>query len=585
MPLAAADLTSIASLTGRELASRLTRIARPGLPGLQMARCNGLGLTLASLDSADASRAPELYRGCFELGGCRIILRGGSIFSLQEPRPTSFDTALNGFAFLHNVEAARGELYRVYARGLVSEWLEERAWRQPAARQIPVLSWRIINWVQCAPYLLSGASRSFELSFFNSLTAQIRLVMRKGPDASLPEERLLAAIALAYGVFGTTGLDALHKTALHRLANELERQILADGGHISRNGEVLCMVLGLLLPLRDAMQAAYLEVPGPVNAALERMLPMLRFLRHSDGKLAVFQGVSRTHAGRIKAILDHDKIGGRPLSHAQLSGFARLANGHTTVIMDAGQPAMPGDSACAAASPLALELCDGAHRVVVNCGNRPVEDAEWQQAARLTSAHSTICLGNTDTSAILGGRLFARLFGNAPLLRRGEIEADVTRDEPGGVITARHSCYERPFGLACQRRVFLSADGHDLRGEDQFIAAAPEEAAALDPAFQIRFHLHPSVKATLSRDGGSVMLVLPNKTGWKFTARGGRLSLEPSIYLPDVRNPRPSAQIVISGIAGRPERVQWTFKRIQKPAARPDGGRVEAAPELPLTAG
>ncbi len=585
MPLAATDLTSIASLTGRELVSRLTRIARPNLPGLQMTRCSGLGLTVASLDSADASRAPELYRGCFELGGSRVVLRGGSIFSLQDSRPASFDAALNSFAFLHNLAAARGELYRVYARGLVSDWLEERAWRQPAARQMPALSWRIINWVQCAPYLLSGASRSFELSFFNSLTAQIRMIMRKGPDASLPEDRLLAAVAVTYGVFSTTGLETLHKTALHRLSHELENQILADGGHISRNGEVLCMVLSLLLPLREAMQSAYVEVPGPVNAALERMLPMLRFLRHSDGRLAVFQGVSRTHAGRIKAILDHDTVGGRPLSHAQLSGFARLAHGHTSVIMDAGQPAMPGDSASPAASPLALEFCDGAHRIVVNCGSRPVEDAEWQQAARLTSAHSTICLGESDTSATLGARLFARLFGNAPMLRRGEVEADVNTSEQGSVITARHTCYERPYGLACQRRVFLSADGHDLRGEDQFIAAAPEEAATLDPAFQIRFHLHPSVKATLSRDGGSVMLVLPNKTGWKFTARGGRMSLEPSIYLPDVRNPRPSGQIVISGIAGRPERVYWAFKRIHKAAGRADHLKADAAPELPLTAG
>jgi uncharacterized heparinase superfamily protein len=585
MPLAAADLTSIASLTGRELASRLARIARPHLPGLQMTRCTGLGLTLASLVSADASRAPELYRGCFELGGCRVVLRGGSIFSLQDARPAAFDSALNSFAFLHDLEAARGQLYRVYARGLIAEWIEERAWRQPAARQMSTLSWRVINWVQCAPYLLSGASRSFELSFFNSLTAQIRLIMRKGPDASLPDERLLAAIALAYGVFGTAGLEALHKTALYRLSNELDSQILADGGHVSRNGEVLCMLLSLLLPLREAMQCAYVEVPGPINAALERMLPMLRFLRHSDGKLAVFQGVSRTHAGRIKAILDHDKVGGRPLSHAQLSGFARLAHGHASVIMDAGQPAMPGDSASAAASPLALEFCDGAHRIVVNCGNRPVKDDEWRRAARLTSAHSTICLGETDTSAILGGRLFSRLFGNAPLLRRGEVEAEVNTDERGSVVTARHTCYARPYGLACQRRIFLSADGHDLRGEDQFIAAAPEEADTLDPAFQIRFHLHPSVKATLSRDGSSIMLVLPSKTGWKFTARGGRMSLEPSIYMPDVRNPRPSEQIVISGIAGRPQRVQWAFKRINKAAGRAGSGTAEAAPELPLTAG
>jgi uncharacterized heparinase superfamily protein len=70
----------------------------------------------------------------------------------------------------------------------------------------------------------------------------------------------------------------------------------------------------LLMPLRDSMQAAYMEVPEPFNAAVERMLPMLRLMQHADGRLAVFQGVSRTCGGAVKAILERDKIGGRPVS-------------------------------------------------------------------------------------------------------------------------------------------------------------------------------------------------------------------------------------------------------------------------------
>lgn len=586
MPIAAADLTSIASLTGRELAARAMRLVSHRLPGLPMSKCTGIGLHLPAIVPGDASMAPALYRGIFEFGGCRVVLRGGSVFALQEPHPASFDTELHTFGFLHDLSAAQGQLYRVYARGLVSEWQEQRAHRQTTARDTATLAWRIINWIQCAPFLLDGASRSFEQTFFSCLASQLRLLSRKAPSEPLPATRLTAAVALCYGTFGTSGLDSLQKSALQRLSHELEEQILADGGHLSRNGEVLCDILSLLMPLREAMQSAYIEVPGPVNAAIERMLPMVRFLRHADGKLAVFQGVSRTCAGRIKSILAHDTIGGRPLAHAQLSGFARLAHGDATLVMDTGQPARPGDSDAAAASPLAMEFCDGAHRIIVNCGNRPVHDDKWQQAARLTSAHSTICLGETDTSTIVDATLLGRLFRTPALLHRGNVEAEVSNDAPGSVISARHSCYERPFGLNCQRRVFLSADGHDLRGEDQFVPASAEDAIALDPEFRIRFHLHPSVKATMSRDGASVMLVLPNKTGWKFSARGGQISLEPSIYLPDMRSPRPSEQIVISGIAGRPERVQWAFKRIHKQGSRSTGrADAEMAPQLPLDAG
>jgi uncharacterized heparinase superfamily protein len=585
MPLAVSDLTTIASLTGRELAGRLTRMAAPTLPGLQMAKCTGLGLNLPTLVDGDPSKAPELYRGCFELAGCRVMLRGGSVYALQEPRPVSFDIALHSFTYLHDLKAGQGQLHRVYARGLIAEWLEHRAWRQPAARGAQTASWRMINWVQCAPFLLKGASRSFELAFLASLSAQARAMLRKGPATALPQDRLLAAIALAYAVFGTSGLESLHKTILQRLTHELDSQILADGGHVSRNGEVLCLLLGLLVPLRQAMQDAYIEVPAAMHAAIERMLPMLRFLRHNDGRLAVFQGVSRTQAGLVRAILASDSVAGKPLSHAHMSGFARLSHGQTSLIMDTGQPVLPSVSGTAAASPLALEFCDGPHRIIVNCGSRPVEDSEWQLAARLTSAHSTICLGNTDTSRVADGALFRRLFGTPAMLQRGGVEAEVSTEAPGSVITARHSCYEAPFGLICQRRVFLSADGHDLRGEDVFLPADVMDANVLDPEFSIRFHLHPSVKATLSRDGASIMMVLPSKTGWKFFARGGQLSLSTSLYLPDVRTPRPTQQIVISGIAGRPDRVQWAFKRIHKTANHAARTSIDNAPELPLDAG
>ncbi len=585
MSFAAADLTSLASMTGRQLVDRGLRMMTSRVPSVHMAKATGLGLALPALSGGDPSNAPELYRGIFEMGGCRVILRGASVYSLHDPRPASFDEALHSFHYLHDLRAADGQLYHAFARGLVAEWQEERAYKLASARHGATLAARVTNWVQCAPFLLNGASSSFESQFLASLTTQVRLLMRVGPSVSLPSDRLMAAIALSYGSFGTTGMEAVQKTALQRLASELDQQILADGGHVSRNGEILCDLLALLVPLRTAMHAAYIEVPHPINAAIERMLPMLRFLRHADGRLAAFQGVARTHRGRVRAILDADTTGGRPLGHAPQSGFARLAQGNTTLIMDAGQPALPGHTDLAAASPLAFELCDGGNRIVVNCGNRPVRDAQWQLAARQTSAHSTICLEGADTSAVIDSSLIRRIFNNAALMPRGSVDADVSIDEPGSMIHAQHTCYERNFGLAVRRRIFVSSDGGDVRGEDSFVETGDIDASAANPQFSIRFHLHPSVKANLSRDGASIMLVLPNRTGWKFSARGGRLSLEPSIYLPDMRNPRPSEQIVISGIAGRPDRLQWAFKRIRKTAAKTVRPQPGDAPELPLDAG
>ena len=88
----------------------------------------------------------------------------------------------------------------------------------------------------------------------------------------------------------------------------------------------------------------------------------------------------------------------------------------------------------------------------------------------------------------------------------------------------------------------------------------------------------------MSRDGTSIMLLLPNKVGWRFSARGGKVLLDSSVYLPDSRSPRPAQQIVISGMAGRSDRILWAFKRIKSaPKLKPQ--RAQCAPELPLNPG
>jgi uncharacterized heparinase superfamily protein len=79
------------------------------------------------------------------------------------------------------------------------------------------------------------------------------------------------------------------------------------------------------------------------------------------------------------------------------------------------------------------------------------------------------------------------------------------------------------------------------------------------------------VKAIASKDGASVMLQLPNKTGWTFTVRGGTLRLEDSVYLPGRMQPRRSQQIVVRGVVGRQGRINWAFKRIVRKKPAGDG--------------
>ena len=100
----------------------------------------------------------------------------------------------------------------------------------------------------------------------------------------------------------------------------------------------------------------------------------------------------------------------------------------------------------------------------------------------------------------------------------------------------------------------------------------------------MRFHLHPSVKATRLSDGHSVMLMSANKDVWTFSAPDHRVDLEDSVYLAGSNGPRRTSQVVIRGNAGTTPRVLWTFQHSTATSlAAATRQRVRAdEPRLPL---
>jgi uncharacterized heparinase superfamily protein len=89
------------------------------------------------------------------------------------------------------------------------------------------------------------------------------------------------------------------------------------------------------------------------------------------------------------------------------------------------------------------------------------------------------------------------------------------------------------------------------------------------------------VKASRLSDGHGVMLMLPNRQVWTFTAYEDRVALEESVYLAASDGPRRTVQIVIYGRARETSRVHWTFAHMERTEtnSRRDA---EMEPELPL---
>jgi uncharacterized heparinase superfamily protein len=257
--------------------------------------------------------------------------------------------------------------------------------------------------------------------------------------------------------------------------------------------------------------------------------------------------------------------------------------------MDTGRPPPIEMSLEAHAGCLAFEFSSPKlSLIVVNCGMPGTGREDWRQFARATAAHSTATLNDASSARFVQMATFRRVLGGSPMLG-GPKHVAVTREDRADAIILRaaHDGYADRYGIVHERTVLLAADGSRLEGEDLFLDAdgAAQITAAQDE-FALRFHLHPTVRATRLTDGHGVMLMMPNKEVWTFSAHEDRVELEDGVYLAGSEGPRRTVQMVIHGHARTASRVLWSFQQATAAALANAGAsrrsRAEQEPQLPL---
>ncbi len=442
---------------------------------------------------------------------------------------------------------------------------------------------RVISWLSQAPLVLDDFDVRFYRRFLRSLTRQVRHLRHTVSDARDGVPRLQATIALTYAALCMANQQRHIRAVTKRLGDELQRQILPDGGHVSRNPGALIELLVDLLPLRTVFSARNIAPPQPLLNAIDRMMPMLRFFRHGDGNFALFNGMGPTQTDLLTTILAYDDARGTPLANAPHSGYQRLERAGTLLLIDTGQAPPMTVSQEAHAGCLSFELSARHSRIVVNCGLPVTGRESWRQVARATAAHSTATFNDTSSCRFIELSPVKRMLNGTPMIG-GPHNISVEREEQsnGTVLRSSHDGYADIFNVIHERVLMLSADGQRLDGEDLFTPAKGQSMPAGRDQFALRFHLHPAVRANRLADGHSAMLLMPNKEVWTFSAYEDRVDVEESVYLAGPDGPRRTVQIVIYGRARKVGRVQWTFAANASPNATGTRRARAENPQLPL---
>ena len=528
------------------------------------------------------TRGKQLLSGTILMAGHLAEAPGTLLWDIAAP--AGFASEAHGFAWLDDLAALGGKTAQTRAQEWTWGWID-RYGRGKGPGWTPDLTGRrIIRWVHHATVLLQARDKAQSAAFYAALSRQATYLSKRWRSAAEGLPRFEALTGLIYAGISLIGMDRLLAPAIQALAAACDADIDAEGGIPTRNPEELLEVLTLLTWSASAMSEASLNVPPAVSAAITRIAPALRALRHADGELARFHGGGRAAEGRLdQALASAGVRAGATPSIAM--GFARLSGGRTSVIVDAAAPPAGSAARTAHASTTAFELTSGRRPMVVNCGSGLAFGDEWRQAARATPSHSALGMEGVSSSRI--GR------SGEQLEHRAQVTASrLTVGTEGADLFLSHDGYLASHGLTTSRSLTLAHDGRRLSGVDALTAMTAEAQRRFEDAmtqtamagarFSIRFHLHPEADATLDMGGGAVSIALKSGEIWIFRFTGAaELGLEPSAYLENGRvSPRPCSQIVLRGEArGFETRIGWTLAKAKDtPLAIRDLGDIETDP-------
>ena len=389
---------------------------------------------------------------------------------------------------LHYMEYLEEADDRLFAK-LVHQWIDANP---PYARGYWKDSWnsytvslRTVVWMQQLASRDARLDAETREAAVASLAQQIRFL-----EANLETDiggnhliKNIKALLLASAFFVGTEAERWRALGLGLLAEELARQVLADGTHYERSPSYHCQVFADLLECRQALGADSLN--RMLDDALARMARAAIDLAHPDGHVALFNDAGLSMAYPPGECLEaYARLyGQRPAPRRNFAlkdaGYFGLRRNGTYLLVDCGRVAPDELPAHGHGDVGSFELSLGEQRVFVDQGVYEYFTGERRQRSRSAASHNTLCFDGADQADFFGAFRCGRRPNVAVL--------DYQVRDDGFSLTATHDGFRNLSGSPRHIRRFDAAADR--------IEILDRIDGTTDRPASIGFLLHPAVVA------------------------------------------------------------------------------------------
>jgi uncharacterized heparinase superfamily protein len=249
--------------------------------------------------------------------------------------------------------------------------------------------------------------------------------------------------------------DKWLKTGLSIYNNELNEQVLADGGNYELTPMYHVIMLVDLLDLINLFNT-YLNrfsviVLEETTSIAIKMLGWLQRMSHLDNKISFFNDstfgiapendVVFNYAKTLGLVWESDSLESLQVHDLKDTGYASVKNSEFSLICDLANIGPDYQPAHAHADSLSFEWYLGANRVFVNSGISEYGLSEERLRQRKLAAHNTVSINGLDSSEVWSGFRVAR---RAKIAKR-----DVSVSDDKVQLSAAHDGFKK-LGVNCE---------------------------------------------------------------------------------------------------------------------------------------
>jgi len=468
----------------------------------------------------------------FEYGGQDITVGSfDKMFKKSKNLNNLWAFQVNSFAWLRDLNEVNSNSARVCARNLIRSWMSENSRWSEENWNMGIIGKRLFFMLSCYDFYGSSADNEFKEKVMLSMYKQEKhMLYNIKKEKNIGTYDYLQAVkGLLFANIFFPGQKKYLDYNLLLFKKSLDKQMLSDGCHISRNSFISFKILRSLLDIDYILRNSHNDVPDFLNIYIRNITKFIKSISYKDGKLPLFNGSFEYSEAKISDVMNKLSFRVKTENSFPISGYERISEGKTNILISTATDSSENRHYGVGS----FEMQHDKKRILVNCGAFVYKE-KWRQALQNTNAHSVMTVENDNNIA-----------SKSKVTRRN--------NKNSTSIVIENDGYEKS---KISRKILVSDDGRSIMGSDMLESSSKKDIV-------IRFHLHPDVSASLIKNGKSVLLKVGKSSGWMFKSSNMELSLEEGVYFGRGSVPQQTKQIILKKkITKEDNVVSWVLEKI-----------------------